>query len=70
MYNVLLPDGTVVLCCNDFGMRHVLGNLLKNSYEDIIKSNELLQVKRGMNIDENIPIICRKCMYAKNEFKL
>ena len=51
-------------------MRHVLGNLLKNSYEDIIKSNELLQVKRGMNIDENIPIICRKCMYAKNEFKL
>ena len=69
-HNVLLPDGTVVLCCNDFGMRHVLGNLLKNSYEDIIKSNELLQVKRGMNIDENIPIICRKCMYAKNEFKL
>lgn len=64
-HNVLLPDGTVVLCCNDFGMKHVLGNLLENSYEDIIQSDELRQVKRGMNIDESIPIICRKCMYAK-----
>ena len=27
-HNVLLPDGTVVLCCNDFGMKHVLGNLM------------------------------------------
>ena len=46
-------------------MRHVLGNLLEDSYEDIMKSTELLQVKRGMNIDENISTICRKCMYAK-----
>ena len=33
--NILLPDGTVLLCCMDFGMKHVLGNLLTQSYEEI-----------------------------------
>lgn len=65
-HNILLPDGTVVLCCNDFGMQHVLGNLYTDRYEDIMKSEMMRQIKRGMHIDENIPIICRKCMFAKN----
>lgn len=26
--NVLLPDGTVILCCMDYGLKHKLGNLL------------------------------------------
>ena len=65
-HNILLPDGTVVLCCNDFGMQHILGNLYTDRYEDIIKSEMMRQVKRGMHIDETIPIICRKCMFAKS----
>ena len=65
-HNILLPDGTVVLCCNDFGMQHVLGNLYTDRYEDIMKSEMMRQIKRGMHLDENIPIICRKCMFAKN----
>ena len=64
-HNVLLPDGTVVLCCNDFGMEHVLGNLLNQDYCQILKSESMRQIKRGMNLDESIPILCRKCMYAK-----
>lgn len=28
---VLLPDGTVVLCCNDYGLEHPLGNLLSEN---------------------------------------
>lgn len=65
-HNVLLPDGTVVLCCNDFGMKHVLGNLLKEDYDSIISSEQMRLVKRGMNLDESLSILCRKCMFAKN----
>ena len=64
-HNVLLPDGTVVLCCNDFGMKHVLGNLLKEDYDSIISSEQMRLVKRGMNLDESLSILCRKCMFAK-----
>lgn len=34
--NVMLPNGDVVLCCQDFGMKHVLGNLLEEPYESIV----------------------------------
>ena len=61
-HNVLLADGTVVLCCNDFGMECVLGNLNKQSYEQIISSETLIEVKRKMITGK--PVICRKCMYA------
>jgi Iron-sulfur cluster-binding domain len=33
--NVLLPNGDVVLCCNDYSLRHKLGNLLEQSYLDL-----------------------------------
>lgn len=65
-HNVLLPDGTVVLCCNDFGMRHILGNLLEDEYSQLMCSETMHEIKRGMHIDETLPILCRKCMYAKN----
>lgn len=64
-HNVLLPDGTVVLCCNDFGLRHVLGNLLTDNYEEIMKSKVMRKVKCALRTDNHIPVICRKCIYAK-----
>jgi hypothetical protein len=33
--NVMLPNGDVVLCCNDYGLKHKLGNLLTTNYEDL-----------------------------------
>jgi len=35
-HNILLPNGDVVLCCQDWGLEHKLGNLLTQNYEDII----------------------------------
>lgn len=35
-HNVVLPNGEVVLCCMDYSMEHILGNLLNKSYEEII----------------------------------
>jgi len=34
--NVLLPNGDVALCCQDFGLNHILGNLFEETYEKIV----------------------------------
>lgn len=59
-HNILLPNGDVVLCCTDFGMRHVLGNLLSQDYPSLFQSGEFLKVKRGQK-DETLDILCRCC---------
>lgn len=63
---ILLPDGTVVLCCNDFGMQHVMGNLLSQTYEDIMRGEPMRYLKRAMKLDDSLPCLCRKCIYAKS----
>lgn len=35
-HNVLLPNGDVSLCCMDYGLKHILGNLFHQDYEEII----------------------------------
>jgi len=62
--NVLLPDGTVVLCCSDFGLKHQLGNLLIEQYETIMDGTAMQQVKAAC-YDENMSLLCRKCAWAK-----
>ncbi len=50
--NVMLPNGDVVLCCQDYKMEAVLGNILEQSFEEILpdplSSYEL----------------CKSCIYA------
>lgn len=33
--NVLLPTANVVLCCTDYGLKHTIGNLYNQAYEEI-----------------------------------
>jgi len=61
--NVLLPDGTVLLCDFDFGMRHVLGNLLEESYEEIMAGEKMKRIVAALNNDK-CGLLCRKCNYA------
>jgi radical SAM protein with 4Fe4S-binding SPASM domain len=63
-HGVLLPDGSVVLCCMDFGMQHVLGNLLVQSYEDIMNGEEINRIKDAMSGDNREDILCRSCSSA------
>lgn len=35
-HNILLPNGDVTLCCMDYGLKHILGNLHESSYEDVV----------------------------------
>jgi organic radical activating enzyme len=63
-HNVLLPDGTLLLCCMDYGMKHVIGNLADSSYDELMAGSEIERVKRGMQGDESVDILCRSCSQA------
>lgn len=60
----ILPDGDAVLCCMDIEKAHVLGNLLYNSYENIINGEEYKKIIRGFE-NELENTICRYCVFAK-----
>lgn len=62
-HNVLLPNGDVVLCCCDYNLDHVLGNLQRQTYAELFTSEPYLRVMRGWK-DESIDVICRRCEIA------
>ena len=35
-HNIILPDGRVSLCCMDYGLKVILGNLFTQDYEEIL----------------------------------
>lgn len=59
----VLPDGTLLLCCMDYSMKHVLGNLLTMDVKEILRGSEYQKVQTGMKA-EQIDILCRKCSGA------
>ena len=64
--NVLLPNGDVALCCMDYGLKHVLGNLLSSGYDSLFSGKEFLFVKEGLK-DDSLDILCRYCEeYARH----
>jgi hypothetical protein len=65
-HNVLLPDGRVLLCCMDYSMRHILGNLLESDYISLHTSHETQKLLEGVK-NENSMIICRSCSRARQE---
>lgn len=62
-HNVLLPNGDVILCCMDYGMRHVLGNLFTSEYESLFSGEEFRGLVKGLD-DESMDILCRYCENA------
>ena len=62
--NELLPDGTLLLCCMDYGMKHVLGNLKEQSYQEIMEGAEIKRIRAGMELNDKEDILCRMCSCA------
>ena len=60
-HNVLLPDGTVIMCCMDYGMTGVFGNLFEQSYDEIINSDAAREMRATLDGGESI---CRHCTNA------
>lgn len=63
-HNVLLPDGRVILCSNDWGMKHVMGNLINQSYEQILNGKEANRIREAMNSENTSSVLCRNCFQA------
>lgn len=59
-HNVLLPNGDIVLCCMDYGLKHVLGNLIKTDYESIYSANAYQSLIAGLTAEDSAAI-CRQC---------
>ena len=60
---IILPNGDALLCCKDWSMDYVLGNLINCNYEDLFQSKMYKEILRKMN-SENEDILCRNCEFA------
>lgn len=58
--NVLLPNGDVILCCNDYGMKNMLGNLMQSNYDSLFAGEAYKKVTEGL-LDDSVDILCRYC---------
>ena len=58
--NVLLPNGDVALCCNDYGLKNILGNLHNSDYLSLFNSETFENIYNKMKSDDK-EIICRNC---------
>jgi len=60
---ILLPDGTMILCCQDYSMKHILGNFKIQTFNEIVHGDEIQKVELGLK-DEHIDILCRNCEFS------
>ena len=61
--NYLMPNGDVCLCCQDYGMDHVLGNLVSLDYSSLFQSKEFQNVRDKLSQYDS-DIMCRTCNFS------
>lgn len=59
----ILCDGTAVPCCLDGGGAVPLGNLLRQSLEEILESPRARAIREGFGRRRAVEELCRKCGY-------
>jgi hypothetical protein len=62
--HMLLPNGYLTICCNDYGLKHIFGNLFIQEPETIFDSKEFKNYMYGF-YDEKIDMLCRSCIDAR-----
>jgi hypothetical protein len=62
-HNILLPNGDVLLCCQDWSMAHVLGNLNAQDLASLYDQEPYLTLVRALD-DDSLPSLCRRCALA------
>lgn len=60
-HNVLLPNGEVLMCCMDYGMTGVFGNLFEQDYDAVVYSDAACAMRDTLTKGESI---CRHCANA------
>ena len=61
----ILCDGTVVPCCLDHEGDIALGNLFRDSMEEILESPRAKAIYDGFSQRKAAEELCRKCGYAR-----
>ena len=64
--NVLLPNGDVAICCHDYGLQNVLGNLIELDYNGLFQTDSYKKIREKMKSNDS-DIICRLCTEACSE---
>lgn len=64
--HVVLPDGRIALCCMDYGLDHILGNLLTDKFDEIENGKEFKKILLGLNNPKS-KVLCRYCELATDD---
>jgi Iron-sulfur cluster-binding domain len=63
--NVVLPNGDVVLCCMDYEMKHVIGNLITGDYWSLFGSPAMVALQvENRKCGNSGTSICKSCVRA------
>jgi hypothetical protein len=62
-FNIILPNGDLVLCCMDYGLEYILGNILTMDYDSLFKTRVFNKIEEGLK-DDSFEILCRFCEFA------
>lgn len=60
---ILLPNGDLLVCSQDFGAKCIIGNLCYDEPEDILHGSAFKAIKRAL-LDDEQETICRYCHFA------
>lgn len=61
---VVLPDGSMYLCCMDWGLKHYIGNIYLENIDKILNNKTIKEIKKSLICKNNLSIICRECEKA------
>ncbi len=64
---VLLPNGDLILCCMDYSLDAIIGNLISESVEEIYKCDKFIDLMNATMNDEGS--ICHQCDAYGNKVK-
>lgn len=63
----ILSDGTLVPCCLDSGGAINLGNVLENSFQNLLETKKILDLKQGFERGERLENLCQRCEFFKTK---
>ncbi len=65
----ILPDARCVLCCQDYHAKYVVGDLNRQTLDEVLAGPEIARLRRWAYGLEDAPgdFICRHCIYARGQ---
>lgn len=61
----ILSNGTLVPCCLDTNGDINLGNVLENSFQNLLETKKFLDLKQGFERGERLENLCQRCEFFK-----